>query len=244
MVNKNSSRKYFLGFALLLITVFGFAFRSDIISEIELLYKQPTTAVNSNYEISKEEFLINVIDKSKCIRLGGDDAIAIWDTSSNQLKTAYFYLDNNQLSEFNARKLNSLSASMLAEKVNMLNWISNPKGLKYFNLELEQGFVQGIGREWFENLSLWVQKFGAITLELTPIYGQNFKISSLIITCTRNTPEGVLARKWRLPNTLSSQHINELIVSRPSNLITKKWLNQWPIHPKKYELRISRWNYN
>jgi hypothetical protein len=237
-------RKYILGFILLLITVFGFAFRNNLITEIKSLYKIPVKVAVSKYEISKEDFLSSVSDEINCQRLGGNDAIAIWDTASNKLVKAYFYVDKQQLTEFNARKLNTLAESMVAERVNMMDWISAPKPVTYYNLPLDKNFVQGIGREWFENLSLWVQKFGALNLEIQPFYNQEGAITSLQLTCTRNTQLGIISRKWDLPNAPSQQHINELILTKPSNSVTKKWLNQWPIHPKKYELRISRWNYN
>lgn len=226
--------------------------------------KKNEVNINLKTEFTQNEFLSRLPNIENTIRLGGGNEVIYFDTLLQKVKLQSYFINNDNSIQFDKNYFQSLSNKkpksrfILNQPFPAFNIDVNTK--KYGIINFDRGFFLGIYRELLENISLWEERYGNLILTFGTIQDFDTKQTNFVISIQAYI-EGILKDVvYLLPNSKSDQHLYDYMITDKTVLKEplSKLLNSlghvsqssenlqvtWKIHPKKYELRKLRWNFD
>jgi len=226
--------------------------------------KKIELATNANAEITYDDFLSRLPNVNNTIRIGGGNVIVYYDTILQKVLLQSYFLNKNNTLQIDKDHFQSIIDRVIKAKViidcpfpyEKIDEITK----KYTNFHFDRGFYLGIYRELLENISLWEEKYGNLIVSFSAIPDPDTK-QEMIMVSINSKLEGQLNNVvFILPNTKTDQHLYDFMLTDKSHIkepfqsilnslaYTRQSANSlqkaWKIHPKKYELRKLRWNFD
>ncbi len=216
----------------------------------------------SNLEITHDEFLKSLPDISNTIRIGGGDVVIYYDTIQQKVELQSLFLNKN-----NTLQIDKDHFKSIVDSNNKTKFIQecpfpyeNIDGItkKYATYKFDRGFYLGIYRELLENISLWEEKYGNLIVTFGTVSEPNQEM--ILVNIKTNIKAQLNDVTYLLPNIKTEQHLYDFMLTDKSSIkepyehllyslghISQSAIalqNTWKIHPKKYELRKLKWNFD
>lgn len=215
-------------------------------------------------EFTQNEFLSRLPNIENTIRLGGGNEVIYYDTLLRLVQLQSYFLNNDNSLQLDKNYFQSLSNKkpksrfIINQPIPSINMDVLTK--KYGSINFDRGFYLGIYRELMENISLWEERYGNLIFTFGSIQDFDSKQTFFIISIQAYI-KGILNDVvYLLPNSKSDQHLYDYMITDTTVLKEplSRLLNSlghvsqssenlqmaWKIHPKKYELRKLRWNFD
>jgi hypothetical protein len=247
--------------AIVVVAYFVFA-KTTHISLFKSKYKLEENS--QQQELSHDAFLKNLPKLENTNRYGGGNVIMYYDTLQHKtiLQSCYF------------NKVNSIQI----DKDHFQSIIKNTTGSNYFfqtpfpfeNFDekskkfgsclFDRGFYLGIYRELIENISIWQQKYGNLSVSFSLTEDPETRNEYVLVYIKSMVDGKTTDIAYLIPNKKSFKHIydymiidklrlkkQQLVLLNALNYTYPEYktaINTWKIHSKKYELRNLRWNFD
>ena len=219
---------------------------------------------NLNKDLSYDEFLERLPIINNTIRIGGGSVIIYFDTIQQKVLLQTYFLNKENTLQLDKDHFQSIINRNIKSKVIIdFPFPFEPVDgatKKYADFRFDRGFYLGIYRELLENISLWEEKYGNLVLSFGTLTDPDSKQEMIIVNIKTRQNGELNDVVYILPNIKTDQHLYDFMITDTSVIkeayqdllnsfghtrhSTDSLQKAWKIHPKKYELRKLKWNYD
>lgn len=215
-------------------------------------------------ELSHEIFLSNLPNLKNANRYGGGNVIMYYDTLQHKTILQSCYLNKANSIQIDKDHFQSIIKQTIGS--NYFFQIPFPfenfdeKSKKFGSCLFDRGFYLGIYRELIENISIWQQKYGNLSVSFSLSEDPKSK-NEFILVYIKSMVNGTLTDiAYSIPNKKTFRHIYDYMIIDKSKITDqqlilldalnytypeyKTAIKTWKIHSKKYELRNLKWNFD